>query len=223
MTQSNSKAAAIIEAALAASTLEDALEVERLIEADIGNRYQRPIGDRYNNFGMIASSGSYEYKALEPVTNQQDALLERLAAATFGDLSKIPYATPEEAARDLLGHLSYKEQADKIAVSFVESDPPTRSSKRLTIVYRDTGCGMEPSQIPSSIFRLGSSHKTEAQWQQGAFGVGGASTYRNAKAVVLVSRRAPEMHPEDDRISVAVVRGGHLEYSRPRTTRWRTP
>lgn len=206
MTQSNSKAAAIIEAALAASTLEDALEVERLIEADIGNRYQRPIGDRYNNFGMIASSGSYEYKALEPVTNQQDAVLERLAAAKLGDLDNVPYATPEEAARDLLGHLSYKEQADKIAVSFVESDPPTRSSKRLTIVYRDTGCGMEPSQIPSSIFRLGSSHKTEAQWQQGAFGVGGASTYRNAKAVVLVSRRAPEMRPEDDRISVAVVR-----------------
>jgi len=170
MNQSKSKAAAIIEAALAASTLEDALEVERLIETDIGHRYQRPIGDRYNNFGMITSSGSYEYKALEPVTNQQDAVLERLVAAKLGDLRSVPYATPEEAARDLLGHLDYKEQANKITVSFTESDPPTRSSKRLTIAYRDTGCGMEPSQIPSSIFRLGSSHKTEAQWQQGGGG-----------------------------------------------------
>jgi hypothetical protein len=206
MTQSERNAAAIVEAALEASTFEDAIEVERLIAADVGNRYQRPIGDRYNNFGMITSSGSYEYKALEPVTNQQDAVLERLAAAKLGDLQNVPYGTPEEAATDLLGHLDYREQADKITVSFVESDPPTRSSKRLTIVYRDTGCGMEPSQIPSSIFRLGSSHKTEAQWQQGAFGVGGASTYRNAKAVVLVSRRAPEMEPDDDRIAVAVVR-----------------
>ena len=206
MTQSESNAGAIIKAALAASTLDDALEVERLIEGDIGHRYQRPIGDRFNNYGLMASSGSYEYKALEPVTNQQDAVLERLVAAKLDDLENVPYKTPEEAARDLMGHLDYKEQADKVTVSFAESDPPTRSSKHLTIVYRDTGCGMEPSQIPSSIFRLGSSHKTEARWQQGAFGMGGASTYRNAKAVVLVSRRAPEMKPTEDRIAVAVVR-----------------
>ena len=51
---------------------------------------------------MITSSGSYDHKALEPVTNMQDALMERLAAAKFSHLSAVPYATPEEAARELL-------------------------------------------------------------------------------------------------------------------------
>lgn len=206
MTDKERNAAAIVEAALAAGSFEDAVRVEQLIEADIGNRFQRPIGDRFNNYGILASSGSYEYKALEPVTNQQDAVLERLAAAKFGDLSNVPYETPAEAAADLLGRLDYKEQADKISVSFRESDPPTRSNKRLTIVYRDLGCGIEAGEIPNSIFHLGTSHKTESKWQQGAFGMGGASTYRNAKAIVLVTRRAPEMKPGEDRIAVAVVR-----------------
>lgn len=195
----------IIEKALAATTHDEAVEVGRLIESHIGARHQRPVGDRYNNYGLMASSGSYEYKALEPVTNQQDAVLERLAAAKFGDLSNVPYKRPDEAAKALLGSFAYQQQGDLVTVLFRESDPPTRSSKRLTIVYRDKGCGMEPAAIPNTIFALGSSHKTGTPWHQGAFGIGGASTYRNARAVVLVTRRAPEMAPREDRISVAVV------------------
>ena len=103
------------------------------------------------------------------------------------------------------GSFNYQQQADLVRVAFRESDSPTRSSKRLTIVYRDLGCGMEPAAIPKTIFALGSSHKTASPWHQGAFGIGGASTYRNAQAVVLVTRRASEMRPSDDRIAVAVV------------------
>ena len=46
--------------------------------------------------------------------------------------------------------------------------------------------------------------RTKTFWQQGAFGIGGATTFRNAEAVVLVSRRAPEMNPDEDVILVAV-------------------
>jgi len=195
----------IIESAINATTYDDAVAVATLIESAVGARYVRPIGDRYNNYGLMASSGSYEYKALEPVTNEQDGVMERLAAAKWGDLSKVPYQTPAEAAEDLLSGMNYQQRADMVTVAFRESDSPTRSSKRLTIVYRDQGCGMEPGAIPGTIFALGSSHKIDTKWHQGAFGIGGASTYRNAKAVVLVTRRAPEMDPTDDRIAVAVV------------------
>jgi hypothetical protein len=195
----------IITKALAASTHQDALEVAALIEASIGARHQRPLGDRVNNYGLLASSGSYEFKALEPVTNMQDSLLERYAAAKFKDLSKVPYKTPGEAAGALLGAMNYQQQADMATVIFRESNPPTNKSKKLTIVYRDEGCGMTAAQVPRTIFALGSSHKTRTPWQQGAFGLGGASTYRNASSVVLVTRRAPEMNPADDCISVAVV------------------
>jgi len=195
----------IIKAAVEARTVDDAQRINQMIEADIGGRFQRPLGDRWNNFGLMASSGSYEYKALEPVTNMQDGELERLALIKYGDLSNVPYETPEEAARNLMAGSDYREVADRITVAFRESDPPARTSKRLSIAYRDQGCGMEPAYVPKSIFALGSEHKTKAVWQQGAFGLGGASTYRNAKAVVLVTRRAPELNPEEDRITVAVV------------------
>ncbi len=199
------KNTAVIKSALNASTYEEAVSVADLIAESIGARHQRPVGDRFNNYGLMASSGSYEYKALEPVTNEQDAVLERLAAAKWGSLDKVPYQRPDEAAKDLLGGLNYQQQADMVTVAFRESDEPTRSTKRLTIVYRDQGCGLESADIPKTIFALGSSHKTGSAWHQGAFGIGGASTYRNAHAVVLVTRRAPEMAPVDDRISVAVV------------------
>ncbi|MEE3853539.1 hypothetical protein VZC37_24610 [Gordonia sp. LSe1-13] len=195
----------IIEKALNASTFAEAKAVADLLVAN-GAQYERPVGDRYNNFGLLAPSGSsYEYKALELVTNSQDAVLEKFAHMSLGDLDKVPYQSPAESAQDLLGELNYQQQADLVTVSIRESDPPTRSSKRVTIVNRDFGCGMEPAAVPGTIFALGSSHKTSRIWQQGAFGVGGASTYRNARAVVLVTRRAPEMGPAEDRTTVAVV------------------
>src|SRR5215216_851298 len=119
----------IINVALAATTYEDAVAVAKLIETDIGAAYQRPVGDRVNNYGIMTSSGgSYEYKALEPVTNMQDGVLERLAAAKFGDLANVPYETPEQAAHELLGALNYQQQADRNTVTFEDSDPPARSS-----------------------------------------------------------------------------------------------
>lgn len=203
----NSNNRAIIAAALATKTAAQARAVNELIAKDVGGRNQRPVGDRYNNFGLLTMSGSYEYKALEPVTNQQDAVLERLAFEKYGDLSLVPYSTPHEAALDLLKGLSYQDQADMVTVEFRESDPPTKSSKRLSIVYRDLGCGMTAAGLSSNMFRLGSSHKTERSWHQGAFGLGGASTFRNAQAVVVVTRRSPSMltAEETDEISVAVV------------------
>jgi hypothetical protein len=65
---------------------------------------------------------------------------------------------------------------------------------------------MAAGYLPESIFHLGSRHKTKAAWQQGAFGLGGASTFRHAEAVVLVTRRHPEVLTagEEDRVAVAV-------------------
>ena len=65
---------------------------------------------------------------------------------------------------------------------------------------------MTPESVPETIFGLRSTKK-ELPWQQGAFGIGGRTAYRNARAVVLVTRRAPELlgPGEEDRIAVAVV------------------
>ena len=73
-------AARIIEAALAARTEADAGSLNDLIATELGSRFYRPIGDKVNNFGLMTTSGSYDYKLIENVTNMQDALLERAAA-----------------------------------------------------------------------------------------------------------------------------------------------
>lgn len=200
-----SDARGLIRAALAAKTQGDAERVQELIAADVGARNERPVTDTWNNLGSMSSTGSFDHKVIENVTNMQDALVERYARARFGDLSKVPYGTPHEAATSLLGALRYDQIAQQIRVDFHESDPPARKSHRITAVFRDLGCGIEPGYASKSIFALGSTHKSSRRWQQGAFGYGAKSTFRNAKAVVLVSRRAPEFAPTEDRITVAVV------------------
>lgn len=197
---------AIIKAALAARTPAAARSVQDMIEAAIGSRNERPLGDRWNNLGLLSTAGSFDHKALEPVTNMQDAVLERLAAKRYGSGVDVPLATPLAAAQELTGGEDYKVSGKRVRVELHRSAAgESIDKKRITIVYRDEGCGLTPAQIPNTIFALGSSHKTERPWQQGAFGLGGASTYRNAEFVVLVSRRAPEMNPSDDLITVAVV------------------
>lgn len=198
----------IVRAALAATTVEAALDVQSKIKLSLGEAFYRPLGEIWSNHGLMTSSGSsYDLKLMELVTNMQDAVLERLALQRFGDANSIPYASPHGAASDLLAGLSTAEVADMVRVVFEDSNPPVSKSKRLTAIFRDRGCGLTPDAIPRTIFRLGGSHKEDALYMQGAFGLGGAMTYRNAGSVVLVSRRDPELLPDgaEDLISVAVV------------------
>jgi hypothetical protein len=194
----------IIRAALAARTLGDAEHLDRMIATEMGAEHYRPIGDRVNNFGLMTASGSYDYKLIENVTNMQDALLERAAMERFGDLSSVPYMTPHNAAAHLYIGRGDADLAACASVDFYQGEIDARKSGTLTPVFRDEGCGIEPSYVGDSIFALGSAHKSKSVWQQGAFGIGGATTFRNADAVILVSRRAPEMRPEEDRILLAV-------------------
>jgi hypothetical protein len=197
-----SNATEIIQKALEARTVAQAKELQAAIEADIGSRFQRPIST-WNNFGLMSQTGDFDHKTIEHVTNAQDAILEREARRRYGSLGDVPYTSPEEAAAELLAGQTGLEK--RIQVDFFEPDAGSLEDKRVTMSVRDDGCGMEPGDMASTIFQLGSSHKTEKYWQQGAFGIGAKSTFRNARAVVVVSRRAPEMEPTEDRITVAVV------------------
>ncbi|MGB6246810.1 hypothetical protein, partial [Gordonia sp. (in: high G+C Gram-positive bacteria)] len=197
--------ARIVGAALHAATLAEALEVQQLIGESFGARHKRPVGDRPNNHGMMASSGSYDLKLIELVTNMQDGVLERLALRKWNVSDAVPYRDPHEAARALFPCRELPEHP--VRVEFRQSDPPAKKTKRLTAVFRDHGCGLRPEQLPKTVFQLGGNYKEDRYYLQGAFGMGGAMTYRNAKAVVVVSRRDPALLNlgQDDRITVAVV------------------
>jgi hypothetical protein len=198
----------VVRAAIQARTVEDAVAVQRMIETLVGAHYERSVGDKVKNDGLLAGgSASYDHKLIENVTNMQDALLERAAVEKFGAIEKVPYRTPREARDELFRGTDYKNIANGVAVDFYESDRPTSASKRITVVFRDHGCGMTPAGVPATIFALGGSHKDSIPWQQGAFGLGGAVSFRNARKIVLVTRRAPKMLGvgEKDQITVAVA------------------
>ncbi len=205
----------IVEAALTARTVDEADAVQQLIAKAIGGRHQRPLGDTWNNQGILTGSGSsYDHKALEVVTNMQDAVLELRAIQNYGSRSATPYSTPQDAASALLAGLSEKEQAELVGVTIDKAEAGT-SKKRITLVMRDLGCGITDADVPRGIFRVGAKHKDGIDWQQGTFGLGGATTYRNAKAVVLITRRHPDLlaDGQPDQITVAVV-----QWERERTT-----
>ncbi len=205
----------IIEQALAARTVDQADAVQDLIALAIGARHERPLGNTWNNQGILTGSGSsYDHKALEVVTNMQDAILELLAVQKYGTRDAVPFANPHEAAAALLSGKAKKDQADLASVT-IDKASVNSDKKRVTIVMRDRGCGITPIDVPQGIFRVGSKHKDGYDWQQGTFGLGGATTYRNAHAVVLVTRRHPDLLQlgEPDLITVAVVQWG-----RQRTT-----
>lgn len=202
-----SAAAEIVKAALDAATVADADRVQNLLVTALGARHPRPLGDKWNNHGLMSTSGSFDLKLIENITNMQDAVLERYALRRWGTPDRVPYQSPHAAVDGLLADLDAGTRQRLATVTFRESDPPTGTTKRLTPVFRDTGCGLRPEAVPRTLFGLGGSHKEGALYLQGAFGLGGAMTFRNAKAVVLVSRRDPQLLAagQPDVITVAVV------------------
>jgi hypothetical protein len=193
--------------ALRARTLADARSVSEMIVAALGEEADiRYMADRSNNASFMQSSGDSEHIALEPVTNMQDTVLERAAWEQQGGTSQVKASTPREAVAELLSGLSRQELAERVRVDIYQAGSDPRRSRDVTLVFRDLGCGLTPAQVPETIFFLGSSTKDSYPWMSGAFGLGGATTYANSEAVILVTRRLPEAlgNDQEDRIAVTV-------------------
>ena len=50
----------IIEAAIAARSESDAVDLDRMIATEVGSSFYRPIGDKVNNFGLMTTSGRHQ-------------------------------------------------------------------------------------------------------------------------------------------------------------------
>jgi hypothetical protein len=82
----------IVKAALEAITVDDANAVYELIVKAIGADYRRPLFDTVDNYGAVTGgSGSYDHKAIEPVTNMHDTVLELAALRKHGSHAAVPY------------------------------------------------------------------------------------------------------------------------------------
>jgi hypothetical protein len=214
-------AADIVGEALRVRTLSDARSVSEMIAAAMGKKAEiRFMGDRSNNATFLQTSGDSEHIALEPATNMQDTVLERGAWERYGDPSAVKATYPREAVAELLGGLSRQELATRARVDIYQAGSDPRRSRDVTLVYRDLGCGLTPAQVPESIFFLGSSTKDAYPWMSGAFGLGGATTYANSEAVVLVTRRLPEALSEGDEDRIVVTVGSWEKHNKGRGIRY---
>lgn len=76
--------AELVRAALDAATFTDAQQLQHRLATALGGRFPRPLGDRWNNHGLMGQAGSFDLKLIEQLTNMQDAVLERLAMRRYG-------------------------------------------------------------------------------------------------------------------------------------------
>ena len=128
----------IVENALAARTVDQAVEVQGLIEAAIGARCERPLGNTWNNQGILTGSGSsYDHKALEVVTNMQDAVVELLAVQKYGTRGRRALRQSSRGGIDAARGKTKKDQAD-LAYVTIDRAAHGEDKKRITLVMGTT-------------------------------------------------------------------------------------
>ena len=65
----------IVAAAQAVKSHDDAVALNHMITAPVGG----PLGDVWNDFGLVSQAGDFDRKVIEAVTNAQDAVIEPAA------------------------------------------------------------------------------------------------------------------------------------------------
>lgn len=180
-----------------------------------GASHQRPVGDRWGNRGLFtAAGGMVDHKLVELATNMHDAViaLAMMRGPGAEPLSELQYATafdsPLAAVDSLFANRSRAELATEARIELHLAGAAGEHRRLRSIVFRDFGTGMSPAELPSALFKVGSSRKDGVLWQQGAFGRGGLTVLPSCAAWVVVTRKDPALLAVDevDQVAVAVVR-----------------
>ncbi len=152
----------------------------------------RPVGDRWGNRGLFtAAGGSFDLKLIELISNMHDAIVLAEAIRQWGsDLQREDsyslWPSPQHAVSELFSGVP---RGDLATLARVELRSGGDNRRDRTVVFRDSGIGLSPEDVPGSLFRVGSSRKDGVLWQLGAFGRGGLTVLPNCYGWVVVSRK----------------------------------
>lgn len=180
-----------------------------------GAIHQRPVGDRWGNRGLFtAAGGMFDHKLVELVTNMHDAVIAAAVARRPGhEGPSAPemasaFSSPQAAVESLLAQRTRTELANEARVALHLAGAEGEHRRLRSLVFRDFGVGMGRDEVPSALFRVGSSRKDGVLWQQGAFGRGGLTVLPNCAAWVVVTRKSPDLlgPHEVDEVTVCAVR-----------------
>lgn len=199
----------LIDLALAVATRSEFEALTRALD-DAGAPYERPVGDLLGNLSAISASGDPEHLVLELVTNGQDALLERRAAALRLAGEVVPRG-PRELAQ-LLGWPGETKTNQALAQQLQLSLRDSGERNRPTLSLRDRGIGVDAARARKTIFSLINAPKNHASYLLGNYGKGGSTMYRDGRGAVLIGRPSPELIAEtgcEDRVWLTVVDAVH--------------
>ncbi len=162
-----------------------------------------PVG-RENNRGTIDAAADPGRSLVERLTNSIDAVLEyehgrhngrpdcrspREAAAAWLNVPDAGLSALSQAQRQAL--------AQRVTIRVSDGD-----GKELRIVdVTDTGIGLRPEQMPSTILSLNESNKTRKLYVAGAYGQGGSSTFAVSRYTLVAS-----LHRDATTIGFTVVK-----------------
>ena len=163
----------------------------------------RELGDRPNNRGTVEAASDPGRSVVERLTNGIDAVLEYEHDEHLG----LPDCrSPREAASAWLGmppgglsEMTTRQRqtlARRLEIKLLPGEG--RSSRVVEI--RDSGTGISPGHMPSTILSLNESNKIEKHYLAGAYGQGGSSTLAASKYTLVASRA------EGHRVAFTVVR-----------------
>lgn len=184
----------------------------------------RPVGGRETNFGQIEIGADGGYALIERVTNAIDAVLElkalrqkKLVAPTSPrDASNQWFDVPDGRVALLRmsnGQPDIKKRQELAGNVIVRlHDGSHRRTPTVEII--DTGTGLSPAQMPTTILSLGESNKIDKRYLAGAYGQGGSTAFAFSKSGTLIaSRRQPSLlkKGEDEVIAITFVRYNQLD------------
>lgn len=153
---------------------------------------EKPLGYRPNNSGTVNVATDPGRSVIERITNAIDAILELEHSTHNGRPVCI---TPRDAAQAWLGvdrqgiGVASQRQRQQLARRTVVTleDGEGRSSRIVTV--RDTGIGLFPEHMTSTILSLNEGNKWQKHYLAGTFGQGGSSTFAFSKLALIATRR----------------------------------
>ena len=166
-----------------------------------------PVGGQISNAGSIEASADEVNPIVERIVNGMESVIElEVTNADYEPndpheaIAKL-FSVPRGRAR-LLDSEEARKQADRVEVLLRgEIDRPT-------VVVKDRGIGIHPSDFSDTVLSLGNSSKGQKPYFIGMYGHGGSSTFDKCEYTVIVSRRARDClrDGQDDVMGWTIVR-----------------
>jgi hypothetical protein len=190
--------------------IKDSNELEGLLKEQLGAKvlasqgYWRAVGDQLSNAGPIEASPDEINPLIERIVNGMEAVTElKIEEESRKREDWIIPNSPSKAIESVFGiaeGASERIDQDTARTKFGDYvQLILRGNKDTpTIVIRDKGTGIHPSEFSKTIVSLGQSNKGQKEYLIGMYGQGGSSAFEKSEYSVILSRKHPSLLQKDE-------------------------